>query len=71
VILTLPLWYTLRRDPTTWFAQKSFHRGMQARVCRAGGAIGGKGVAKAPMASEMPAMEKARASRFLENLRVF
>jgi hypothetical protein len=33
--------------------------------------IGGKGVAKAPMASEMPAMAKARASRFLENLRVF
>jgi len=32
--------------------------------------IGGKGVAKAPMASEMPAMAKARASRFLENLRV-
>src|SRR5262249_54664159 len=30
--------------------------------------IGGKGVAKAPMASEMPAMAKARASRFLENL---
>src|SRR5262245_22773687 len=30
--------------------------------------IGGKGVAKAPMASEMPAMVKARASRFLENL---
>jgi hypothetical protein len=26
---------------------------------------------KAPMASEMPAMTKARASRFLENLRVF
>jgi len=33
--------------------------------------IGGKGVAKAPMASEMLAMAKARASRFLENLRVF
>ena len=33
--------------------------------------IGGKGAAKAPMASEMPAMAKARASRFLENLRVF
>ena len=32
--------------------------------------IGGKGVAKAPMASEMPAMAKARASRFLENLRI-
>ena len=31
--------------------------------------IGGKGVAKAPMASEMPAMTKARASRFVENLR--
>jgi hypothetical protein len=30
--------------------------------------IGGKGVTKAPMASEMPAMAKARASRFLENL---
>ena len=33
--------------------------------------IGGKGVAKAPMASETPAMAKARASRFLENLRIF
>jgi hypothetical protein len=33
--------------------------------------IGGRGVVKAPMASEMPAMAKARASRFLENLRVF
>jgi hypothetical protein len=33
--------------------------------------IGGSGVAKAPMASEMPAMAKARASRFLENLRIF
>ena len=32
--------------------------------------IGGKGAAKAPMASEMPAMANARASRFLENLRV-
>ena len=31
---------------------------------------GGKGVAKAPMASERPAMAKARASRFLENLGV-
>jgi hypothetical protein len=30
--------------------------------------IGGKGAAKAPIASEMPAMAKARASRFLENL---
>ena len=30
--------------------------------------IGGKGVAKAPMASETPAIAKARASRFLENL---
>src|SRR5262249_564044 len=30
--------------------------------------IGGKGVAKAPMASEIPAMATARASRFLENL---
>jgi len=30
--------------------------------------IGGKGAAKAPMASEMPAMAKARASCFLENL---
>jgi hypothetical protein len=30
--------------------------------------IGSKGVAKAPMASEMPAMAKASASRFLENL---
>ena len=33
--------------------------------------IGGKGVAKAPMASDMPAMAKARASRFLENLTIF
>jgi hypothetical protein len=33
--------------------------------------IGGKGVAKAPIASEMPAMAKARASCFLENLRAF
>src|SRR5262249_55475177 len=32
--------------------------------------IGGKGVAKAPMASETPAIAKARASHFLENLRV-
>src|SRR5262245_15333878 len=31
--------------------------------------IGGKGVAKAPMASEAAAIAKARASRFLENLR--
>jgi hypothetical protein len=31
---------------------------------------GGKGVAKAPMASETPAIAKARASRFVENLRV-
>ena len=31
--------------------------------------IGGKGVAKAPMASEMPATAKARTSRLLENLR--
>jgi hypothetical protein len=30
--------------------------------------IGGKGVAKAPMASEMPAIAKARASRLLESL---
>jgi hypothetical protein len=30
--------------------------------------IGGKGVAKAPIVSEMPAMANARASRFLENL---
>jgi len=29
---------------------------------------GGKGVAKAPIASEIPAMAKARTSRFLENL---
>src|SRR6516225_11993766 len=34
-------------------------------------AIGGSGVKKAPMTSEMPAMTKARASRFLENLRMF
>jgi hypothetical protein len=33
--------------------------------------IGGAGVAKAPMTSEMPAMRKARASLFFENLRVF
>ncbi len=33
--------------------------------------IGGRGVMKAPMASEMPAMTKASASCFLENLRVF
>src|SRR5262245_65695906 len=33
--------------------------------------IGGRGVMKAPMASEMAAMAKARTSRFLENLRVF
>src|SRR5262249_23575234 len=33
--------------------------------------IGGRGVVKAPMASEMAAMAKARASRFLENLTVF
>ena len=32
---------------------------------------GGKGVAKAPIASEMPAIAKARASRFVANLRVF
>jgi hypothetical protein len=31
---------------------------------------GGSGFMKKPMASEMPAMRKARASRFLENLRV-
>ena len=31
---------------------------------------GGKGVANAPMVSERPAMAKARASRFLENLRL-
>src|ERR1700745_1878138 len=33
--------------------------------------IGGSGVMKAPMASEMPAMTKASTSCFLENLRVF
>jgi len=33
--------------------------------------IGGAGVAKAPMTSEMPPMRKARASRLFENLRVF
>jgi hypothetical protein len=32
--------------------------------------IGGKGVAKAPMASDTAAIAKARTSRFLENLRV-
>jgi hypothetical protein len=33
--------------------------------------IGDARVAKAPMTSEMPAMAKARASRFFENLRAF
>jgi len=34
-------------------------------------AIGGNGVMKTPMASEMPAMTKASASCFFENLKVF
>jgi hypothetical protein len=33
--------------------------------------IGGSGVVKAPIASEVAAMTKATASRFMENLRVF
>ena len=57
-----------RSQVASWLAQK---RPATRRPRSTTHPIGGSGVMKAPIASEMPAMTKASASCFLENLRVF